>query len=54
MVDFNRLGAGRKLIKEIISNSSNKNLPWTRQVQLEKLNKKQKNAHTRKSRLAKK
>lgn len=54
MTDFNRLGAGKKLIKEIISNSTNKNLPWSRHLQNEKINKQQKNPHTRKSRLAKK
>jgi hypothetical protein len=54
MTDFNRLGAGKKLIKEIISKSGNKNLPWTRFVQQEKLNKQQKNPHTKKSRLEKK
>ena len=54
MVDFNRLGAGKKLIKEIISKANNKNLPWSRHIQNEKINTQQKNSHTKKSRLAKK
>ena len=53
MIDLNRLGAGRKLIKQVIEKGRNENNNWSRQSQTYKLNKTQKNPHTRQSRQTK-
>lgn len=54
MIDLHRLGAGRKLIKDVMEKGKSEKLSWSRQSQQHKLNKTQKNPHTRKSRLGKK
>lgn len=51
-MNLNRLGAGRKLIQQVVDQGNLKNMRWTRQQQLEALNN-QKNPHTVKTRLDK-
>ena len=53
MLDLNRLGAGKKLIKQVLENSESKNQPWSK-AKLKKQLKTQKNAYTRETRLTKK
>lgn len=53
MIDLNRLGAGRKLIQEVMKTAKHANTNWSKQSQTYKLNKTQKNPHTRKSRQTK-
>lgn len=53
MIDLKHFGGGRKLIKQIINNNKSNNEPWTVTNQHEKA-RKQKNTHTRQSRLTKK
>lgn len=48
-MNLNRLGAGRKLIQKVLDQGNLKNMRWTRQQQVEALNK-QKNPHTPKTR----
>jgi hypothetical protein len=53
MIDLKHFGGGRKLIKQIINKYKSNNEPWTITNQHNAV-KKQKNAHTRMSRLSKK
>ncbi len=48
-MDLNRLGAGKKLIQEIMAQGNLRNMRWTKTQQKEALDK-QKNPHTVKTR----
>lgn len=52
-MDLNRMGSGKKLIKEIMDQGNTKHMRWTKQQQKEHLDT-QKNPHNIKSRFQKK
>jgi hypothetical protein len=37
VIDLNRIGGGRKLIKEIVKQNKQSNAPWSRKSQISKL-----------------
>lgn len=53
MIDLNRFGSGRNLVKKVIENSKSKNQPWSKKKQNTQL-KTQKNSHSLQSRLTNK